>query len=154
MSRKSSFTLLISGLLLTLGSATLATAQFADTYKTEVRVQLDSIVAQASRELGHELRSTHEIYYVNLANDTYKDIAYTLDTGSTYAFVGACDNDCVGLQLKLYDGHWNLVQSDVRSDLPIVSMTVARGGTAYLRVTMRDCRVGYCWAGVGVYSPE
>jgi len=153
MSRAISFVIRLCGLLLTVAFAVTAAAQFAETYKTEVRVQLDSIKAAASRELGRSLISTHDIYYVNLSNDTYKDIAYTLESGRTYVFVGACDNDCASLQLKLYDGNMDLVDSE-QTGLPMVSMSVARGGTAYLRVTMRGCRVGYCWSGVGVYTTQ
>ena len=155
MSRTASFVVYMCGLLLTVGSAAAAAAQqLTDTYQTEVRVQLDSIKASASRELGAPLTSTHEIFYVNLPNDTYKDIAYTLDSGKTYVFVGACDNDCDRLQLKLYDGYGKVVETAQQSQLPMVSMTVAQGGTAYLRVTMRGCRVGYCWSGVGVYTAQ
>jgi len=141
-------------LLLIVGSVLNAAAQSQQTYKDEVAVKLNLVAAEAGRELGHPLQATHEVYYVNLANDTYKDVSYTLHAGTAYVFVGAGDDDCGSLQLKLYDGYGQLVDSEKPSVIPVVAMDVETSGTAYLRVTMKGCRVKSCWAGVAVYTTK
>lgn len=155
MKPRAPHTLCLCALLLILGMAVDAAGQAGQQqYKDEVVVKLNLVVAAAATELGHPLRATHEVYYVNLANDTYKDVSYALNSDTTYVFVGAGDNDCGSLQLKLYDGYGKLVDSDKPSEIPVVAMDVGTGGTAYVRVTMRGCRVQSCWAGVAVYTAK
>ena len=142
--------------LLATGLALTAAAQSRNLYQSEVNRQLQLVQAAAALELGYALQPSHDIYYVNLKNNTYQDVRYTLEAGRTYVFVGACDNDCSGLQLKLYDGYGRLVdnsaQADLPADLPMVAATVGSSGAFYLRVTMRGCHIEPCWAGVGAYK--
>jgi len=146
----------LCGFLLATGLALTATAQSGNLYQSEVNRQLQLVEAAAAHELGYALQPSHDTYYVNLKNNTYQDVRYTLEAGRTYVFVGACDHDCSKMQLKLYDGYGELVdnsaQADLPADLPIVAATVGRAGVFYLRVTMRGCHIEPCWAGVGAYN--
>src|SRR5579859_4823496 len=48
-------------------------------------------------------------------------VTLTLLAGKTYALIGVCDNDCVDLDLHLYDASDNEVSSDTQThDAPIV----------------------------------
>jgi hypothetical protein len=138
--------------LVATGLALTATAQSGNLYQSEVSRQLQLVQAAAALELGYALQPSHDTYYVHLYNNTYQDVRYTLQAGRRYVFVGACDNDCSGLQLTLYDGYGQLVDSDRQADLPVVATTVGSSGAFYLRVTMRGCHVQPCWAGVGAYN--
>lgn len=138
--------------LLATGLALTATAQSGNLYQSEVNRQLQLVQAAAAIKLGYALRPSHDTHYVSLKNNTYQDVLYTLEAGRTYVFVGACDNDCSGLQLKLYDGYGQLVDNSAQDALPMVAATVGSSGTFYFRVTMRGCDIEPCWAGVGAFN--
>jgi hypothetical protein len=142
----------LSAFVLALSMGWGAAAQSADEYKKQVRVQLDLIELAAVRQLGRALEATHDIYYANLSYQTYTDVKYWLDEGTSYVFIGACDSDCGSLQLRLYDGYHHIVDADRQADFPIVSTTVGTSGWFYLRITMRNCAADSCWAGVGAYK--
>lgn len=142
----------LCSLLIVIGAGVMALAQSDTQYKTEVLKQLRLVEAEVMVQLGVDLQPTHQVYYVDLSNNTYQEISYTLYAGNSYIFIGACDNDCQGLQLKLYDGYHRLIDTGKPSALPVVATDVGSSGTFYLRVTMRSCSVEPCWAGVGVYK--
>ena len=78
----------------------------------------------------------------------------TLKAGRTYFLMGVCDEDCLDLDLELYDGSGNLISQDnTDDDAPIVEVNVATGGDFTLKVTMYDCDIqAPCYYGVGLYG--
>jgi hypothetical protein len=119
-------------------------------WERQVRYQLQQ--ASTALNLGYELQPSHNVFIDALNNNTYEDVRYDLRAGDSYLFLGVCDNDCSGLQLRLYDNNGNLIDSDTtRGGYPVLTAQVYRTGTFYLRVTMRGCYASPCWAGVEAY---
>ena len=84
------------------------------------------------------------------ASETY---TVTLKAGRSYVLMGVCDEDCLDLDLELYDGSGNLISQDnTEDDAPIVEVNVATGGDFTLKVTMYECNNNPCYYGVGLYG--
>jgi len=140
----------LCALMVAIGLSVPGWAQSSSQYQSQVLLQLQLVQAVVAQQWGVTLHPTHEVFYVDLSNNTYQEVRYTLYAGVTYIFVGACDRDCSSLQLKLYDGYGQVIARD-NGVIPAVSTTVAQSGVFYLRVSMHACEVQPCWAGIGVY---
>ena len=69
--------------------------------------------------------------------------------------MGACDNDCTDLDLKLFDENWNAIDSDTDDDSgPMVGVTPARTAVFHVRTIMVNCVDSPCAIGLGVFSNE
>lgn len=80
-------------------------------------------------------------------------VTLTLLAGKTYALIGVCDNDCVDLDLHLYDASDNEVASDTQThDAPIVHVTPRETGPYQLKVVMTACKTSPCYYGMAVYA--
>ncbi|HEX4575338.1 MAG TPA: hypothetical protein VH158_09415 [Gemmatimonadales bacterium] len=75
----------------------------------------------------------------------------TLRAGVSYAIVGACDNDCSGLDLALYSDAHNEVEAERGSAVPMVKVTPRETLQYRVKVTLTGCRLSPCWYGIGVY---
>ena len=65
-----------------------------------------------------------DVYDGSLKDDEFESLTITLLPGTSYAFMGVCDEDCHDIDLRLYDPDGDEVDSDVRvDDWPIVSVT-------------------------------
>ena len=94
-----------------------------------------------------------DVYDGNLKNNYYEDLTIKLQPGTSYAFMGVCDQDCHDIDLRLFDPDGDEVASDVRTDdWPIVSVSASYSGTYTLRVVMASCSKDPCFYGVGVYT--
>ncbi len=84
------------------------------------------------------------------ASETY---TVTLEAGRTYILMGVCDEDCLDLDMELYDGYGNLIsRDDSEDDVPTVEVSVTNGGDFTLQVTMFECNENPCYYGVGLYG--
>lgn len=102
----------------------------------------------------YDVIPSHEVFIDTLRKGYYKDIDYRLEAGVRYIFVGACDQDCADLDLKLFDDNWTLIDADTKPDAePVLLITVRRTTTFHLRVIMEACSSNPCWWGVGAYKP-
>ena len=94
-----------------------------------------------------------DVYDGNLKNNYYEDLTIKLQSGTSYALMGVCDQDCHDIDLRPYDPDGDEVTSDVRTDdWPIVSISPSYGGTYTLRVVMASCGKDPCYYGIGVYT--
>ena len=94
-----------------------------------------------------------EIRTGSLREGEGNEVTLTLNAGKTYALIGVCDNDCVDLDLHLYDASDNEVSSDTQThDAPIVRVTPRETGTYRLKIVMTACKTSPCYFGVGVYG--
>jgi hypothetical protein len=94
-----------------------------------------------------------DVYDGNLKSDYYEDLTIKLRPGTSYAFMGVCDEDCHDIDLRLYDPDGDEVASDVRNDdWPIVTITPSFTGTYRLRIAMASCSNDPCYYGIGVYT--
>jgi hypothetical protein len=89
----------------------------------------------------------------SLAQGETMTYTVTLQKGASYMLMGVCDQDCMDLDLALYDGYGNLISADeTEDDVPVVDVTVTTGGDFTLEVTMYHCSEAICYYGVGIYG--
>lgn len=126
------------------------TAGAQDAWVRQVRAQL-SRAGQAFEQNGYQL--THRIYTGSLNDDGAEVVELELDVGMEYQIMGACDEDCSDLDLVLYDGRGNVIDSDLLDDdYPVVSVDVVRSGRFSVRVSMASCSAEPCRYGIGVFG--
>lgn len=107
--------------------------------------------AIAAGSLSHV--PTHDPYINTLLNGRSHLVTINLHSGVAYNLVSVCDEYCRDVDLKLYDGNYNLISSDTRpNDVSIISVVPYRSGQFYLEVDMADCNANYCYYGVGVFG--
>lgn len=135
-----------------LGAALLvpAAARAQDAWVRQVRGYL-SQAGQTFEEQGYQL--THRLYTGSLNDDGAEVVELELDVGMEYQIMGACDEDCSDLDLILYDGRGNVIDSDLLDDdYPVVSVEVVRSGRFTVRVSMAACSAEPCRYGIGVFG--
>ena len=127
-----------------------APAHAQDEWTQQVRRYLQQYGSRFEAE-GYTL--THRIYTGALNDDASERVQLDLDIGTEYQIIGACDNDCSDVDLTLYDGNGNVVDSDLLADdVPIVSVTVTRSGNFTVVVSMASCSAEPCRYGIGVFG--
>lgn len=140
--------LLLTAALAALFAPTPARAQ--DAWVRQVRAQISAVGSRFEQQ-GYEL--THRIYTGSLNDDASEMVELELDVGMEYQIMGACDEDCTDLDLTLYDGRGNVVDSDILDDdVPLVSVTVSRSGAFRVRVSMAACSAEPCRYGIGIFG--
>jgi hypothetical protein len=121
-----------------------------DQWVQQVRRMLQS-ASQHYQEQGYHM--SHEIYTGSLNDDAHEFVAVTLDGGSSYQLMGACDNDCNDMDLVIYDPDGREVDSDVLDDdFPIVSVDAGRTARYRVEVRMPGCTREPCRYGIGVFA--
>ena len=94
-----------------------------------------------------------DVYDGKLNADDIEDLTITLRPGTSYAFMGVCDEDCRDIDLRLYDPDGDEVAADVRTDdWPIVTVTPRFKGTYRVRVVMASCSRNPCYYGIGLFT--
>ena len=141
---------LLSAAVAVVLSAGQVTATPQDEWVQQVRRQLQS-AGQRFEERGYTM--THRIYTGSLDDDESEMVQVDLAVGKEYQIMGACDNDCSDLDLVLFDGAGNEIDSDLlEDDVPIVTVEVTRSGNFRLRVQMAACSREPCRYGIGVFG--
>ncbi|MGB7712580.1 MAG: hypothetical protein WBL95_24110 [Microcoleus sp.] len=136
---------LFSGIVLLTPTAALA-GRFTD----QVRGQL----MQVAISLGiGSYQLTHNPLVDDLRNNQSETLNINLRSGTSYAFVGVCDEDCRDIDLQVYDENGNLVDSDTDTDdYPMVRVNPRWSGRFRVKVTMANCTASTCYYGVGVFG--
>ncbi len=76
-----------------------------------------------------------------------------LVAGTSYSFIGACDDDCTNLDFELVAPQGGVVASDLLTDdFPVASYTPSENGQYIARLLMIQCSVAPCFAGARVLS--
>lgn len=71
-----------------------------------------------------------------------------LERGRTYAFVGACDNECDNVDLVVEDASGREVgRDDLTDDYPLVQFTPPASGRYTARIMLVTCTVEPCYVG-------
>ena len=138
---------------LTLLAFTSASSVLANIYADQVDSHL-----QTRYEYWHDRDNgwtrLRNLRQVTTLKEGYGTIAtLKLVEGETYKIMGACDDDCTGMDFILRDDNGDQVDSDVGiHNLPIVEVTPARNSAFTLEVRMRKCASDAgCELGVDVY---
>jgi hypothetical protein len=116
-------------------------------YTRQVQGYLDQLSANASRA-GYTRTAAGPVFN-SLADDQSRDHEMTVVGGTSYVLFGACDNDCLDVDLKIYDARGNLLMQDVLvDDRPLLRFTANGSGKYRVRVVMATCNVNPCRYGV------
>ncbi|HVY85616.1 MAG TPA: hypothetical protein VG943_10815 [Caulobacterales bacterium] len=120
-------------------------------YETVVRSELDdsgaALVRTGFTKLGDDF-----IGAVTLQSEGHREVMH-LDAGRTYAFQGACDQDCSDVDMELLDPRGDQVAEDTESnDRPAVQFTPTRAGDYTVRIWLASCNNEPCYVGLRSYS--
>jgi len=90
---------------------------------------------------------------LNVGGEHVVDVA--LRGGRSYAFIGACDNECDDVDLVLENISGSAVDDDVLpDDYPLVEVTPRADGAYRLRIRLKTCTVAPCYVAARlVYQP-
>lgn len=135
-----------------LGAALLApTAGTAQSrWERQVKDQIKT-AGKVLEDRGYEM--SHDVYTGSLGDKDNEYLTLNLRSGSDYAIVGVCDEDCSDIDLRLFDQDGDEVSADVESDdNPIVQVHPHSSGKYRIKVIMAACSTSPCFYGVGVFS--
>jgi hypothetical protein len=122
----------------------------AQTRSTIVTTQLDSAVVLMR---GQAFTLLEPYRYGGLDDGAEERLGVELKGGNTYMIVGVCDEDCDDLDLFLTSANGDLIDSDIEpDDVPMLTATVRRDGTYFLRVKMHSCSIEPCGYGIAVFA--
>ena len=126
-------------------------APSAQAQSNQWRGQVEGYLKRASQTLSDRgYDQTHDTQIGSLRDDENESFSLTLRSGTSYALVGVCDNDCSDLDLVLYDADGDQVDSDVQTDdVPIVQVTPRETMRYRVKVLMPTCKTNPCWYGIG-----
>ena len=89
----------------------------------------------------------------SLNNGASTTVTLTLVSGREYVILGACDDDCGDLDLRLYDASGTEIDEDVEIDaVPFVTASGSQGASFTVEVLMVECSSEPCFWGLGVFE--
>jgi len=122
--------------VLLLAGASLTTVA-ASEYDTQVKLQLLEIETELEG-LGYTLDRKYTLDTLN--EDSTQTHTYYFESGTEYYIVGACDVDCVDIDMWLYDENGNEIDEDESDDdMPVLIVTPKWDGVYYIETKMYDC---------------
>jgi hypothetical protein len=122
----------------------------ADRYHDQIAIQLGFI---ADKLESYGFHFDRNIVTDDLGNRGTEVYSMDLRKGEDYVIIGVCDEDCVDLDLKVYDDNGNLIASDNDTDsTPMVQITPRWSAGFTLKAEMADCRNNPCRYGFGVMA--
>jgi len=69
--------------------------------------------------------------------------------GNQYALMGACDNDCTDVDLKIFDQSGTMLMQDIAvDDTPVLLFTANGSGRYRVQVIMATCNRNPCFYGI------
>ncbi|PYP74278.1 MAG: hypothetical protein DMD41_02190 [Gemmatimonadetes bacterium] len=136
---------LVGAALLAPGAAR-AQNQWERTVRSQVRQH-----SQFLTDRDYQL--TGDVYQGKLANHETEYLTITLHPGTSYSFLGVCDDDCRDIDLRLFDPDGDEIDADVGTDdWPIVKVTPRVTGQYQVKVVMASCATNPCYYGIGVFT--
>jgi hypothetical protein len=116
--------------------------------------QVSSRIRDRGNDLGDRgYRLTDDSHTGSLANGTSTSVTVTLAAGREYMIVGACDDDCGDLDLRLYDGSGTELAVDIALDAtPSLTVPSNRGPEFRVEVVMVQCSNEPCFWGLGIFA--
>lgn len=116
-------------------------------YTTQVQGYLARL-ATNSRGQGYT-RSVAGPVYGSLADDGTSTHDMTVASGVDYALIGACDNDCTDVDLKLFDASGTVIMQDIAvDDTPVLLFHSNSAGKWRVQVVMATCSRNPCYYGI------
>jgi len=88
----------------------------------------------------------------SLNDDAQESIMINLNSGTRYAFVGVCDNDCTDVDLQLFGGDGTKIAEDMETDdKPVLQFIAPYTGSYRMKVLMPTCNTNPCYYGVQIF---
>ena len=116
-------------------------------YTTQVQGYLARL-ATNSRAQGYA-RSVAGPVYGNLPDDGVSTHDMTVASGVDYALIGACDNDCTDVDLKISDASGTVIMQDIAvDDTPVLLFHSNSAGKWRVQVVMATCNRSPCYYGI------
>lgn len=117
-------------------------------WRAEVTTQVD----QAAKVLKEHGYKRTDLFDGSLDHDASESLTLPLRVGREYALVAVCDVDCDNLDLHLYGGNDQVLESDTEmDDVPVIMFAPKRDGKYRLKITMKKCGSSPCYYGVGLF---
>jgi hypothetical protein len=131
-------------------AVTAAPSAAQDRWEQQVRRQL----IESAMAAGHEgLDLSHAPHTGKLKRADYEDTTLELRAGRAYVILAVCDDDCLDMDLGLYDDSGMLVSQDLKADdHPVVAVRPPRTAVYTVRAAMIHCADPPCRYGVGVFQ--
>lgn len=83
------------------------------------------------------------------------DVQLDVPAEATIQVMGDCDEDCLNLDLAIYDADGTLLGEDRLDDFyPIVSFTSGAEGRVTIELDMVDCGATYCYTAYSVFIAD
>ncbi|MBI1252572.1 MAG: hypothetical protein GC189_14010 [Alphaproteobacteria bacterium] len=128
-----------------------------DTLNAEQRAELEGVLRQYLDEYASNLAQgfqptpglSDEIVPLQpLEEHTWR---VNLERGVSYRIIGACDNECDNVDLRLFDASGAELGSDVmEDDYPLVNITPATAGPHDVRIILKTCTIAPCYVAARV----
>ena len=117
------------------------------TYTTQVEGYLARLATNAHSQ-GYN-RSVAGPVYGHLDDDGIATHDMTVASGVDYALIGACDNDCTDVDLKISDAAGNVIMQDIAvDDTPVLLFHSNSAGKWQVKVVMATCSRNPCYYGI------
>jgi hypothetical protein len=88
-----------------------------------------------------------------LNGEEWDTVSVQLTAGVRYSILGACDDDCARLQLRLATSTNSELAIDRNSEnAPVLHFTPRLTAPHRIRVVMETCRKNPCWYGIGLVA--
>lgn len=89
----------------------------------------------------------------SLRDDENSNQTVTLTAGGHYVIVGACDQDCTDVDLKVFGTDGSQLDSDIETDdSPVLEFTAPTTGRYRVQVLMATCNTSPCYWGFQVFA--
>ena len=133
-----------------LGAAATTSAAAQNTYQQQIRSQMANHT-QTVRQQGYS--PERELITGSLNDDASEGMRLNLQGGTRYVIIGACDNDCSDVDLRIWAPDGTKMDEDILTDdTPILEFVAPVTGQYRLSVEMPSCRQNPCYWGVQVFS--
>ena len=114
--------------------------------------QVDAYLTRAEQTLAQQgFRRTAALPAGPLNTDESVSFPMMLDSGTAYAILAVCDNDCSELNLVLLGSGDTEIATDRRTTVPTLKVTPRATIPYRVKVVMAGCDLNPCWYKVGVY---
>jgi hypothetical protein len=118
-----------------------------NTYTAQVDTYLSRLGSNA-RNQGYTRMAAGPVYG-SIRDDETASHTMEVVGGNQYALMGACDNDCTDVDLKIYDQSGTLLMQDIAvDDTPVLLFTANGSGRYRVQVIMATCNRNPCFYGV------
>jgi len=107
-----------------------------------------SRLATNARNQGYS-RDVAGPVYGHLDDDGIATHEMSVSSGVDYALIGACDNDCTDVDLKISDAAGNVIMQDIAvDDTPVLLFHSNSAGKWQVKVVMAACTRNPCYYGI------